>query len=88
MNDESASRQAVRVALRATKAYPRNRAAEIHAPCVIEDDVVIGCNAVILPGIIVHAGAVIGAGSVVTRDVKAGVTVYGNPARQRLGHGR
>jgi UDP-2-acetamido-3-amino-2,3-dideoxy-glucuronate N-acetyltransferase len=68
--------------------HPRNKATEIHTPCVIEDDVVIGCNAVLLPGIIIHAGAVIGAGSVVTRDVKAGITVYGNPARQHLGRGR
>jgi len=66
----------------------RHKDQEVHTPCVIEDDVVIGCNAVILPGIIVHAGAVIGAGAVVTRDVKAGSIVTGNPARHHLGHGR
>ena len=66
----------------------RHKDQEVHTPCVIEDDVVIGCNAVILPGIVVHQGAIIGAGSVVTRDVKAGIIVYGNPARQHLGHGR
>ena|SRR5438105_4742968 len=45
-------------------------------------DVWIGGGAVILPGVTVGDGAVIGAGSVVTRDVPAGVTVMGNPARQ------
>ena len=46
-------------------------------------DVWIGGGAIILPGITVGDGAVIGAGSVVTRDVPAGATVMGNPARQR-----
>jgi maltose O-acetyltransferase len=41
----------------------------------------IGGGAIILPGITVGDDAVIGAGSVVTKDVPAGVTVLGNPAR-------
>jgi len=41
----------------------------------------IGGAAIILPGISIGDGAVIGAGSVVTRDVTAGETVTGNPAR-------
>jgi UDP-2-acetamido-3-amino-2,3-dideoxy-glucuronate N-acetyltransferase len=63
--------------------YPqlRDKAQEVHTPCAIADDVQIGCNAVILPGVMVHAGAIIGAGAVVTRDVKAGCCVAGNPAR-------
>lgn len=41
----------------------------------------IGAGAVILPGITIGAGAMIGAGAVVTRDVPAGETWVGNPAR-------
>jgi maltose O-acetyltransferase len=49
----------------------------------IGSDVWIGGGAIILPGVTVGDGAVIGAGSVVTRDVEAGQTVTGNPARPR-----
>jgi len=47
----------------------------------IEDGVSIGGGVVILPGIRIGAGATVGAGTVVTKDVTAGVTVVGNPAR-------
>jgi maltose O-acetyltransferase len=49
----------------------------------IGNDVWIGGGAIILPGVTVGDGAVIGAGSVVTRDVGPGQTVAGNPARPR-----
>jgi acetyltransferase-like isoleucine patch superfamily enzyme len=48
---------------------------------VVEDDVSIGGNATILPGVRIGAGSLIGAGSVVVKDVAAGVVVAGNPAR-------
>lgn len=54
---------------------------EFGRPVTIGADVWIGGGAIILPGITIGDGAVIGAGSVVTRDVAAGVTVAGNPAR-------
>lgn len=41
----------------------------------------IGGGAIILPGISIGDDAIVGAGSVVTRDVPAGATVAGNPAR-------
>jgi maltose O-acetyltransferase len=43
----------------------------------------IGGGAIILPGVSVGDDAVIGAGSVVTRDVPAGAVAFGNPARVR-----
>ncbi len=42
----------------------------------------IGVNVTILPGVEIGAGAVVGAGSVVTRDVEPGIVVIGNPARR------
>lgn len=51
------------------------------AKTIVEDNVSIGAGAVILPGVTLKKGCVIGAGAVVTKDVEAGVTVVGNPAR-------
>lgn len=48
---------------------------------IVEDNVSIGTGSTILCGIKIGRGALIGAGSVVTRDVPAGAVVYGNPAR-------
>jgi maltose O-acetyltransferase len=48
---------------------------------VIENDVWIGARAVILPGVKIGRGSVIGAGSVVTKDVDAFSIVGGNPAK-------
>ncbi|HBQ63533.1 MAG TPA: acyltransferase [Clostridiales bacterium] len=54
---------------------------EIFAPVHIGERVWIGCRAIILKGITIGEGAVVAAGSVVTRDVPAGALVAGNPAR-------
>jgi acetyltransferase-like isoleucine patch superfamily enzyme len=51
------------------------------APVVIEDDVFIGMNCLVLKGVTIGRGAVVGAGSVVTRDVVPETIVAGNPAR-------
>lgn len=51
------------------------------SPVVIEDDAFIGMNCLILKGVTIRAGAVVGAGSVVTKDVPAHSLVAGNPAR-------
>lgn len=50
-------------------------------PCVIEDDVLIGANAVILEGVRIGTGSVVAAGAIVTQDVPANVVVAGSPAR-------
>ncbi|TVT29599.1 2,3,4,5-tetrahydropyridine-2,6-dicarboxylate N-acetyltransferase [Salinicoccus cyprini] len=51
------------------------------SPVVIEDDVLIGANAVILEGITVGKGAIVAAGAIVTEDVPAGAVVAGTPAK-------
>jgi UDP-2-acetamido-3-amino-2,3-dideoxy-glucuronate N-acetyltransferase len=49
---------------------------------MVEDGATIGSGATILGGVTIGAGSTVGAGAVVTRDVGAGVTVVGNPARE------
>lgn len=51
-------------------------------PVVIEDDVLIGANAVVLEGVRVGKGAVVGAGAVVTKDVEPYTVVMGMPAKK------
>lgn len=51
------------------------------APVALEDGCDIGAGSILLPGVRVGRGAIVGAGSVVTRDVAAGAIVAGNPAR-------
>lgn len=48
---------------------------------VIEDDVWIGAKSIILPGVRIQKGSIIGAGSVVTKDVPPYTIVAGNPAK-------
>jgi len=48
---------------------------------MIEDDVWIGVQAIILPGIRIGKGAIVAAGAVVTKDVESYAVVGGNPAR-------
>ncbi len=51
------------------------------SPVIIEDDVLIGANAVILEGVRVGKGAIVAAGAIVTQDVPAGAVVAGTPAK-------
>lgn len=50
-------------------------------PVIIEDNVLIGANAVILEGVIIGKNAVVAAGSVVLENVEADMVVAGSPAR-------
>jgi maltose O-acetyltransferase len=57
------------------------RTQEFARPIEIGSDVWIGGGAILCPGVKVHSRSVIGAGSVVTRDIPAGVLAAGNPCR-------
>jgi maltose O-acetyltransferase len=57
------------------------RREEFGKPVEIGSDVWVGGGAIILPGVRIGSRSVIGAGSVVTRDVPEGVFVAGNPCR-------
>ncbi len=59
----------------------RKSGLELARPIVVESDVWVGGAAILCPGVRVGARSVIGAGSVVTRDVPAGVVAAGNPCR-------
>ncbi len=50
-------------------------------PVIIEDEVWIGCRSIILKGVHIGRGAVVAAGSVVTKSIPAGAVVGGVPAR-------
>ncbi|TPX34890.1 hypothetical protein SmJEL517_g02542 [Synchytrium microbalum] len=58
----------------------RDMGPELAFPVTIGSDVWIGGNSVILPGVTIGDGAVVGAGSVVTKDVAPYTVVVGNPA--------
>lgn len=71
-----------------TADHPRDHEArrtgiEYARPVAIGSNVWIGGGAIIVPGVTIGDDAIVGAGGVVTRDVPAGATVVGNPARAR-----
>jgi UDP-2-acetamido-3-amino-2,3-dideoxy-glucuronate N-acetyltransferase len=62
--------------------FPRSgQHPESYAKTLIQKGASLGGNSTILPGVTVGAGAMVGAGSVVTRDVPEYAIVVGNPAR-------
>lgn len=60
---------------------PNDLSATKSAPIKIENDVFIGARSIILKGVTIGEGAVVGAGSVVTKDIPAGEIWAGNPAK-------
>jgi acetyltransferase-like isoleucine patch superfamily enzyme len=68
--------------------YPGQQAsAEVMAGPVVGEEAQLGVNVTVLPYVRIGAGSIVGAGSVVTRDLPDGVVAYGSPAvvRGRVG---
>jgi maltose O-acetyltransferase len=67
----------------------RRAAWEQALPVTIADGVWLGAGALVCPGVSIGENTIVGAGSVVTRDLPAGVVAYGNPARvaREIGEG-
>ncbi|MBU9744984.1 sugar O-acetyltransferase [Lachnospiraceae bacterium ASD3451] len=59
----------------------RNRGLEIAYPITVGNNVWIGANVSVLPGVTIGDNTIIGAGSVVTKDIPSGVIAVGNPCR-------
>ena len=62
-------------------AEQRNLGLEYAWPITVGDNVWIGANVTVLPGVTIGSNTVIAAGSVVNRDIPAGVVAAGNPCR-------
>lgn len=61
--------------------FPPFEVVNIAHPISVGDFAWIGAGAIIMPGVTIGARAVVGAGSIVTKDVPANMVVVGNPAR-------
>jgi acetyltransferase-like isoleucine patch superfamily enzyme len=59
----------------------KNRLPDIYEPVIIENGVFIGVGAVIMPGVTIGANSIVGAMSLVLKDVDAYTVVGGNPAK-------
>ncbi|EOU1472340.1 sugar O-acetyltransferase [Clostridium perfringens] len=59
----------------------RSKQAQYNIPIHIGNNVWIGANSVILPGVNIGDNSVIGAGSIVTKDIPSNVIAVGNPCR-------
>jgi maltose O-acetyltransferase len=68
-------------ALHPLQAEPRRRGVETAAPVSIGDGAWLAAGVIVCPGVSIGADAVIGAGSVVTRDMPARHLCFGNPCR-------
>ncbi len=61
----------------------RNEGLEFAYPITIGNDVWIGANVTVLPGVTIGNNCVIGAGSVVTKDIPSNCIAYGNPCKKQ-----
>ena len=62
-------------------AEQRNQGLEYAYPITVGDNVWIGASVTVLPGVTIGSNTIIGAGSVVNRDIPDGVVAVGNPCR-------
>jgi maltose O-acetyltransferase len=62
-------------------AHERASGREFGRAITVEDDVWLGGGAIVCPGVTIGRASVIGAGSVVTKDIPPGVVAVGNPCR-------
>ncbi|MBR1397775.1 MAG: sugar O-acetyltransferase [Selenomonadaceae bacterium] len=60
---------------------PRNEGLEMAKPITLADNIWIGADVTILPGVKIGEGSIIGAKSLVSKDIPAGVIAFGNPCR-------
>jgi len=60
---------------------PRRIGWESAAPITLEDNVWLGGGVIVCPGVTIGKDTVVGAGSVVTRDLPPGVVAIGSPAK-------
>lgn len=65
----------------AIDARQRGEGLEIALPITVGNDVWIGANVSVLPGVTIGGNTIIGAGSVVNKDIPSGVIAAGNPCR-------
>ena len=59
----------------------RNAGFEMAKPVTLGDNIWIGGSVTILPGVTIGDNSVIGAGSIVTKDIPSGVVAFGNPCK-------
>ena len=64
-----------------TKIYYTTKIYQYNIPVHVGKNCWLGAGVIVMPGVSIGDGSVIGAGSVVTKDIPAGVVAYGNPCR-------
>jgi len=80
-NVQLATRVQLLTAYHPIKAIERNAGPELASPIRIGDSCWLGGGVIVLPGVTIGENTVIGAGSVVTKDIPANVVAVGNPCR-------
>lgn len=68
-------------AVHAIDSEQRNKGLEIALPITVGDSVWFGANVSVLPGVTIGSNTIIGAGSVVTKNIPDGVVAVGNPCK-------